>query len=131
MRPECGMMRLIPLALGLSIGSAHAQNISFENDVVPVLNQYCVMCHLDGGAQGGFSLYPDPWSKLVDVPSIQSPVMLVKPGEPESSYLYAKLTGTGESVGGFGQMMPVQQPPLDQDQIETIRLWIEQGAQNN
>jgi len=128
---ERGSITLIALMLAALAGPVRAEEISFETDVAPVLNQYCVMCHVEGGAQGGLSLYPDAWSLLVNVPSVQSPLMQVKPGEPENSYLYVKLTGTGESVGGFGQQMPIQQPPLTQDQIETIRLWIEQGAQNN
>jgi len=125
------MNRLIPLVLVLAAGSASAEDVSFESDVAPILNRYCVMCHLPGAAQGGLSLYPDAWSLLVNVPSAQSPLMQVNPGSPESSYLYVKLIDSGESVGGSGQQMPVQQPPLDQDQIETIRLWIEQGAQKN
>jgi hypothetical protein len=89
------------------------------------------MCHLPGGAQGELSLYPDAWSELVGVPSKQSPLLLVEPGTPEKSYLYIKLIDSGESVSGSGQQMPFQQSPLDQAQIETIRLWIEQGAKQN
>jgi hypothetical protein len=55
----------------------------------------------------------------------------VEPGSPDRSYLYIKLIDSGDSVGGSGQLMPVQQPPLEQDQIEIVRLWIEQGAEQN
>ena len=119
------------LALAGFAGCVQADNVSFKTDVMPILNNYCVMCHLPGADQGGLSLYPDAWSLLVDVPSAQSPLMQVKPGSPEDSYLYVKLIDSGASVGGSGQQMPVQQPPLDPDQIKTIRLWIEQGALNN
>jgi hypothetical protein len=98
---------------------------------MPILNHYCVMCHLPGGAQGGLSLYPDAWSALVGIPSKQSPLAQVEPGSPDKSYLYIKLIDTGESAGGSGQLMPIQQPPLAPDQIEAIRLWIEQGAKQN
>jgi hypothetical protein len=125
----CG--RLFPLSLVAFFSTAQAGGISFEKDVMPILNGYCVMCHLPGAAQGGFSLYPDAWSELVGVPSKQSPLLQVEPGSPETSYLYIKLIETGESVGGSGQLMPIQQAPLDQGQIETIRLWIEQGAEQN
>jgi hypothetical protein len=121
----CG--RLFPLVLVAFFSTAQAGSISFEKDVMPILNNYCVMCHLPGGAQGELSLYPDAWSELVGVPSKQSPLLQVEPGSPEKSYLYIKLIDTGES----GQLMPVQQAPLDQAQIETIRLWIEQGAKQN
>jgi hypothetical protein len=125
----CG--RLFPLVLVAFFSTAQAGSVSFEKDVMPILNNYCVMCHLPGGAQGELSLYPDAWSELVGVPSKQSPLLQVEPGSPEKSYLYIKLIDTGESVGGSGQLMPVQQAPLDQAQIETIRLWIEQGAKQN
>jgi len=125
------MIRLLPFALMAMTGAAHAGGVSFEKDVVPILNNYCVMCHLPGGEQGGLSLYPDAWSELVGVPSKQSPLLQIEPGSPDKSYLYIKLIETGESVGGSGQLMPIQQPPLEQENIEIIRLWIEQGAQNN
>jgi hypothetical protein len=125
------MIRLIPLVLMAAVNAAVADEVSLEKDVVPILNSFCVMCHLPGGAQGGLSLYPDAWSEMVGVPSKQSPLLQVEPGSPDKSYLYIKLIDSGESVGGSGQLMPIQQPPLDPEQIETIRLWIEQGAQNN
>jgi hypothetical protein len=130
------MIRLFPLVLMALIGAVHAESgsvekTSFEKDVLPILNNYCVMCHLQGGEQGGLSLYPDAWSELVGVPSKQSPLLQVEPGSPDRSYLYIKLIDTGESVGGSGLLMPVQQQPLNQGQIETIRLWIEQGAEQN
>jgi len=125
------MIRLFLPALVAVISTAHAGSVNFEKDVVPILNSYCVMCHLPGGEQGGLSLYPDAWSELVGIPSKQSPLLQVEPGSPDKSYLYIKLIDTGESAGGSGLLMPIQQPPLDQDQIETIRLWIEQGAKRN
>jgi len=125
------MNRLFSLVLVAFISTAQAGNVSFEKDVMPILNNYCVMCHLPGAAQGGLSLYPDAWSEIIGVPSKQSPLLQVESGSPDKSYLYIKLIDSGESVGGSGQLMPIQQPPLDPKQIETIRLWIEQGAQNN
>ena len=130
------MILLFCFALAVVNSTAHAQDtnfeiVSFDKDVLPILNSYCVMCHLPGVEQGGLSLYPDAWSQLVGNPSVQSPLLRVDPGSPDSSYLYLKLIGTGESVGGSGLQMPFAQPSLDPDQIETIRLWIEQGAKQN
>ena len=119
------------LVLVAFFSTVQAGSVSFEKDVMPILNSYCVMCHLPGGAQGGLSLYPDAWSELVGVPSKQSPLLQVEPGSADRSYLYIKLIDSGESVGGSGLLMPIQQPPLDPDQIETIRLWIKQGAEQN
>ena len=125
------MMRLLPFVLASIIGTVQAENISFERAVSPILNSHCVMCHLPGAEQGGLGLYPDAWSLLVNVPSKQSTLLQVKPGSPDESYFYIKLIDSGKSVGGSGQLMPVQQQPLDPEQIELIRLWIEQGAERN
>lgn len=130
------MIRLLALLLILFGHEALAEStdsgkVSFENDVMPVLNAYCVMCHLPGSEQGGLSLYPDAWSLLVDVPSKQSTLLQIKPGSPDESYFYIKLIDSGKSVGGSGQLMPIQQQPLDPQQLELIRLWIEQGAERN
>ena len=125
------MNRFVPILLMVVINAAQAQTISFAKDVVPILQNYCVMCHLPGAEQGGLGLYPDAWERMVGIPSKQSPLLLIDPGSPDSSYLYIKLIESGESVGGSGLLMPIQQPPLDQQQIETMRLWIAQGAQQN
>lgn len=95
-----------------------------------MLNKHCVMCHITGAAQGGLDIYPDPWAAMVGVPSAQSPLSLIEPGEPGQSYLLIKLKGTQETVGGSGLQMPFPQP-LDDEQIEMTRTWIEQGAANN
>jgi hypothetical protein len=88
------------------------------------------MCHVSGGAQGELELYPDPWTSMVGVPSVQSQLTLVEPGSPEQSYLFIKLLGSQHTVGGSGEQMPFPLP-LETAQIDIIRAWIEQGAANN
>lgn len=123
----------VPIVAALAIATtAVAQDsVAFAARVVPILNQRCVMCHVEGGALGGFSLYPDPWARLVGVASTQSPLKLVEPGSPEKSYLYAKLLGTHDKAGGSGQRMPLQQDSLGAAELETIRQWILKGALND
>jgi hypothetical protein len=108
-----------------------AETVSFNEDVLPILNQYCVMCHLPGAAQADLVLYPDAWSEVVGVPSSQSALSLVEPGSADKSYLYLKLIDTQETQDGSGVRMPFQQNPLDAARIEAIRLWIAQGAKEN
>lgn len=106
-------------------------SVSFNSDVVPILSKNCVMCHLPGAEQAGLILYPDPWTQLVGVASTESPLKRVESGSPEKSYLYVKLIGTQEQVGGSGLRMPFQQDALGPADLETIRRWIEQGAKLN
>jgi len=109
----------------------YAEEVSFSRDVRPVLMQHCVMCHLPEAAQGGHALYPDAWAQMVNVPSTQSPLLLVAPGDPDASYTYLKLIDRHRSAGGSGEIMPSPNGPLSAEAIEDIRAWIEQGAPNN
>jgi mono/diheme cytochrome c family protein len=122
------------VAAGLLAGSCtglQAGDTSFGQHVLPLLNSHCVMCHMPGAAQAELSLYPDPWAALVDQPSTQSPLLRVKPGDPEGSYLYRKLAGTHLEAGGSGEHMPFQRELLEPADLAIFRDWIAQGAGNN
>jgi len=122
---------LVTVASALLTVSATADEISFENDVLPILNIHCLMCHMPGGEQGDLTLHPNPYGNLVNIPSVQSGLKLVEPGSSAQSYLYLKLIDTQAEFGGSGGIMPFQTDPLDTGQIEIIRSWIDQGAKNN
>lgn len=65
---------------------------------------------------------------LVDVDSEEVPSMKrVVPGDPESSYLWYKVTNTHAEVGGVGTRMPPELLLAETDQA-IIRAWIEGGA---
>ncbi len=107
-------------------------------------------CHGEIIASAGLDLTvsADLTKLLVNVPACEAPsLMLVKPGEPENSWLYIKLTGETltkkelkpdpawgepgkdcEEASGFGKTMPESGSPLSAEQIEQIRSWIADGA---
>lgn len=124
-----------PLALLLAgpAGMAVADDeVSFSKEVVPVLRTQCAGCHMTGDEPGGMKLYPSAaYASLVGVPSMESPLLRVAPGEPEHSYLMHKLEGTHLDVGGQGAQMPFAQPPLADETRTAIRQWIEAGAPDN
>ncbi len=64
------------------------------------------------------------FNNLVMVPSIQSALFKVLPGDPDNSYLIQKLEGTA----GMGLQMPRNLPPLPQADIDVVRQWITDGA---
>lgn len=106
--------------------------VSFVDQVAPVLSRECASCHLTGQEAGELALYPQAaWKNLVGVPSVQSQLLRVAPGEPEKSYFLLKLEGGHLDAGGMGVRMPVGQPPLDELTLVLIRRWIAQGANNN
>lgn len=94
--------------------------VDFEQCIQPILNSRCVGCH---GSNGGLSLEPgQAESNLVGVPSTCNPELLrVKPGDPDSSLLYLKITDDPRKCG---QRMPAAGPPLRQEEIDLIRQWI-------
>jgi hypothetical protein len=50
----------------------------------------------------------------------------VSPGNARGSKLYLDIIGSGGRI-----MPPSSQPPLSDNQVTLIYLWIEQGAKNN
>jgi len=53
---------------------------------------------------------------------------LVKPGDPDNSYLLLKMTG---APGISGNRMPLGRSPLSEAYINSVRQWIERGAPND
>jgi len=119
------------LLAALASTASADEGVQFGRDIVPILNRSCVSCHLEGGELGSLILYPDPWARLVGVASTQSELKLVEPGDPDKSYVYAKLAGTHEAAGGSGVRMPPQSPPLAAADIDRLRQWIATGAKND
>jgi hypothetical protein len=91
----------------------------------------CIACHTANGRTPAGQLNmdtPNVYGALVNVASRQRPEsMLVKPGDPDNSYLIRKLEGRDINLG----RMPLNGPYLTVGQISIIRRWIELGAENN
>ena len=105
--------------------------VFFSSDIQPILNDRCINCH----APGGFAqMQGIPWDyredtafeDLIDQLSSQDETLtLVVPGDPNASLLFLKVSSASPPVGS---MMPLGGPPLNDSEIEHIRVWIEQGA---
>lgn len=109
--------------------------VSFAGEVQPIFDARCVdaLCHDGTAPKGSLDLRPG-WSydALVDVPAFQTGGSCpsqprVAPGDPEGSYLVAKLRGVGAC---FGAVMPPDEP-LPPATIETVITWICSGAPDN
>ena len=105
--------------------------VSFAADVQPIFNARCgTACHGTTNPSGGLSLTAaSSYGELVNVPGVNSAcrdLVRVEPGEPTSSLLYRKITGTA-----CGTRMPQNGAALSAAQIDTIEQWIFEGAQNN
>lgn len=119
------------LALACAVSAQEpAPQVSYQKDIVPILEQNCATCHLTGEEAGGMSLVGDAAiGFLVGKPSQEAPAILrVAAGEPDKSYLVMKLEGTHLDHGGSGARMPFGGFPLDDSDMAKIRAWIAQGA---
>ncbi|SVD99905.1 uncharacterized protein METZ01_LOCUS452759, partial [marine metagenome] len=105
---------LLAAVLGLPLGQA--ATVTFEVDVRPILKAHCFHCHgEDGTAKGGLDVR---LRKLLLKGGKHGPA--IAPGQAEKSLLFQKVRD-GE--------MPKEQAKLPAGKIETLRRWIEQGAE--
>src|SRR5260370_1278191 len=110
--------RIAPLALCsfVFVGILSAQTLAkvdFASDVLPILRQSCVGCH--GPSQQISGLRLDRKSSVLNRRG-------VVPGSRENSFLYNRISGSA-----YGLQMPPT-GPLRPEQINTIKTWIDQGA---
>jgi len=100
------------------------ENISFANDVQPIFDQSCKSCH---PSSGNLDLTAaNSYNQLVNVNASGYSAKRVVPGDPDNSVLYKKIDGSG----AYGSNMPLG-GNLSAAQINTIKQWITEGAQNN
>lgn len=92
----------------------------FVNDVLPILVSGCAMsgCHDAASASDGVVL--TSYASVMNTADI-------RPGNPGDSDLYERITDDDLD----DRMPPPPMAALSPEQIQTIRLWITQGAKNN
>lgn len=103
---------------------------SFAADIYEIFTRRgCTasLCH--GGGQGGLTMTSasDTYDQLVGVASPSSGEVRVVPGSAAESYLVKKLEGTAS----VGDRMPLGGSPLDDTDLQNIKNWINEGAENN
>jgi hypothetical protein len=83
-------------------------------------------CHGEVSPRAGLDLTGATFGRLVGQPSTQLPGRpLVRPGDPEGSYLFEKLAAAQPRAGA---PMPYLQPRLSAQRLQAVRSWIAQGA---
>ena len=119
----CLAIGLAPLALAACKGE---EPMSFARDVKPTLDQYCLECHQEGGAghaasgldmstYEGLMKGTDGGKMVIPEDSMGSNLVVLMEGRADPSI--AMPHGGSEKVS--------------KTQIDRIKLWIDQGAQNN
>ncbi|HXF11491.1 MAG TPA: c-type cytochrome domain-containing protein, partial [Desulfuromonadaceae bacterium] len=97
------------------------RKIDFVKDIKPILEVSCVSCHLEGHAKGKLRL-----DKKAEAFKGGENGQAIVPGKPEKSLLYTSTTLPPD----HDDLMPPKKKggPLSKDEIDLLRLWIEQGA---
>ncbi len=117
------LMGSLLLFCGVAAGVEPAKQVEFDRDVRPILSDRCFVCHGPDAERRQADLrldLPDgAFAALGDSMSI------IRPGDLEHSELYQRITSTDDDM-----RMP---PPdarlsLTDDEKETIKQWIQQGA---
>ncbi len=98
-----------------------ATGVKFGLHVQPLFDQTCALvgCHDNSAHQSALKL--DNYGDLV----FNAPQTEVVRGKPDASVLVLRIQGT------TGTRMPPYGNPLNQNQVNGIRTWIAEGANNN
>lgn len=120
----------LPLGIGLAVqGSVANANpatgavaeVSFRNEVKPILDQYCVTCH--GGMYEG-ELRKEDSLDLTTYDGLMAGSeygTVLDAGDPESLIIEMMVDGD----------MPDEGDPVPPELIDLFRTWIVEGAKNN
>ncbi len=98
------------------------RKVDYNRDVRPILSEHCYKCHGPDGKEvkGDLRL-----SDAKDATRDRDGDFAIKPGNSKESLVMART-----KVGAGSPMPPKDSgmPPLNADQIETLKNWIDQGA---
>lgn len=128
------MLSIIIIASIPVFSTGCSPQVSFNNDVKPILTTSCLQCH-DGSGEGsttsGFNV--QDYNSLMAGTKFGS---VVVPGDSLSSTLYRLIDHKADLKIQMPPHHDVAQAegkmaPLKQAEIETIKKWIDQGAKNN
>ena len=124
---EPGYVELVPLYVEIEPRLQSIQDSLFSKSCSSS------MCHSSTVRAAFLNLSRNTaYSNLVNVPSsMDSTVLRVYPGKPDSSYLIWKLEGHPDMKGRLMPICASGVQCVDTRVIEVIREWIGSGAQNN
>lgn len=122
----------LPLASCGGGGGSETRQVGYA-DVQAVFAEYgCTGCH--PGVNSSLDLRPGrSYRDLVGVRALEDPTLYrVVAGDPARSFLYLKVGGDAPvaDIPAIGTRMPPGAPPIAAEDLETIRLWIRQGAKD-
>ena len=116
---KVGALATLALAVFVTIAWPSSDEVDFNSEVRPLLNQRCITCHGGVKRSGGFGVLfrEDALART------ESGRYAIVPGDPDASEMIRRISHADPD-----ERMPREGPPLTAEEIETLRRWIEQGA---
>lgn len=113
------------LSATLALSACGQKDVSYVADVQPIIKQYCLECHAEGGeGQVKSGLLMSSYDSLMKGTKFGA---IVKPGDSLSSVLIMLIEGRADP----SIKMPHGKDSLPKEKIEVLKKWVEQGARNN
>lgn len=95
------------------------EKISFNQDIRPILNKNCLGCHGGVKQSGGLGLV----FRENALGKTESGKFAIIPGNPKNSEMMHRIRHTDPEM-----RMPLDAPPLSEEEMALIEKWIKQGA---
>lgn len=117
------ILALMAVTVALSTGCSRP--VSYANDVFPILEKYCLECHTlgtEGYEVSGFHM--ETYEDFMRGTKFGS---VIKPGSGFASTLTILVKHKADP----SLNMPHSEKSLTEKEIETIKVWIDEGANNN
>lgn len=114
------MRRALLIPLALILGCQSGEQVDFNAEIRPILNERCVACH------GGVRRRAELSLQFRDdaLAGGKSGEAAIVPGDPAASPLIQLVTHPDESA-----RMPKEAAPLTDEEVARLRRWIAQGAE--
>ena len=123
----CSISSTIILLTCLCSSGCTTTEISYQQDVYPIFVKKCITCHSppDGGGYKQSGLDMSSYETLMEGSIFGSAIL---PGNSQKSPLIILIEGR---AGNLSREMEKRHEPITDQEINTLHLWVEQGAQNN
>jgi hypothetical protein len=113
------------IAATLLLAACGQKEISYTADVQPILKQYCMECHVEGGKGHEKSgLLMSSHENLMKGTKFGT---IIKPGDSLTSAMIMLVEGRADA----SIKMPHGKDSLPKEKIDLLKKWVEQGAKNN
>ncbi|MEM7660205.1 MAG: DUF1549 domain-containing protein, partial [Bacteroidota bacterium] len=104
----------------LLLVACQSPKVDFNTEIRPILNQQCLNCHSGVKRNGGVNLL----FRQEALQAGDSGHPAIVPGKPDQSELMRKIRHHDPE-----ERMPLDAPPMTEEQIALIERWIDQGAE--